>query len=206
MKALLSLFLVSLGLQTTPPGFTDHSAFFIPIPDTFTPVTQFGCPKPGSVFTYDVQAWNTNRPNRMIAVEQNEFNCRVRSDAQGTYDWFGGLAPHLDDADVAEKKLVTDLWPLRAGARARISQYDLPSKYSEVEYVVAAYGLARVPAGWFWAYKVRKDYYWQDKLYHTTTLWWSPSLKWSILQWPEQPGKPSRAGGYNWALRSVSSE
>jgi hypothetical protein len=31
-------------------------------------------------------------------------------------------------------------------------------------------------------------------------------LKWSILQWLEEPGKPSQAGGYNWALLSVSSE
>jgi hypothetical protein len=42
--------------------------------------------------------------------------------------------------------------------------------------------------------------HWQNNLYHTTTLWWSPSLKWSILQWLEEPGKPSQAGGYNWAL------
>jgi hypothetical protein len=151
-------------------------------------------------------AWNTNRPNRMIAIEQDQFNCRIRSDAQGTYDWFGGLGAHLDDADVAEKKLITDLWPLRAGYTGKISTYDLPSKYSEIEYVVVAYGLACVPAGVFWAYEIRKDYYWENKLYHTTTLWWSPSLKWSILQWPEEPGKPSQAGGYNWALLSVSSE
>jgi hypothetical protein len=206
MKALISPLLISAGLQLMVPGFTSQSAFFIPVPVAFAPITNFGCPNPGTVFTYDVMAWNTNRPNRMIAIEQDQFNCRIRSDAQGTYDWFGGLGAHLDDADVAEKKLITDLWPLRAGYTGKISTYDLPSKYSEIEYVVVAYGLARVPAGVFWAYEIRKDYYWENKLYHTTTLWWSPSLKWSILQWPEEPGKPSQAGGYNWALLSASSE
>jgi hypothetical protein len=206
MKALVSLSLISALLQVMVPGFNSQSAFFIPIPAAFAPITNFGCPNAGTVFTYDVMAWNTNRPNRMIAIEQNQFNCRIRSDAQGTYDWFGGLSSRLDDADVAEKKLITDLWPLRAGYTGKISKYDLPSKYSEIEYVVVAYGLACVPAGVFWAYKIRKDYYWQNKLYHTTTLWWSPSLKWTILQWPEEPGKPSQAGGYNWALLSVSSE
>ena len=205
MKALVSLSLICAGLQAMVAGFTSQSALFIPIPAAFAPITKFGCPDAGTVFTYDVMAWNTNRPNRMIAIEQNQFNCRIRSDAQGTYDWFGGLGPRLGDADVAEKKLITNLWPLRAGYTGKISKYDLPSEYSEIEYVVVAYGLARVPAGVFWAYKVRKDYYWQSKLYHTTTLWWSPSLKWTILQWPEEPGKPSQAGGYNWALLSVSS-
>jgi hypothetical protein len=55
-------------------------------------------------------------------------------------------------------------------------KYDLPSKYSEAEYAVA-YGLVRVPAGLFWVYKIRKDYYWQNNLYHTTTLWWSPVIE-----------------------------
>ena len=205
MKALVSLSLLVAGLQMMMPGFNSQSAFFIPVPARFAPITNFDCPKAGTVFTYDVTARNTNRPNRMIAVEQDQLSCRIRSDAQGTYDWFGGLGPHLDDTDVAEKKLITDLWPLRAGATGKISKYDLPSKYSEIEYVVVAYGLASVPAGVFWAYKIRKDYYWQNKLYHTTTLWWSPSLKWPILQWPEEPGKPARAGGFNWALLSVSS-
>jgi hypothetical protein len=42
-----------------------------------------------------------------------------------TYDWFGG--PRLGDADVAERKPITDLWPLRAGYTGTAS--DLPSKY-----------------------------------------------------------------------------
>ena len=84
---------------------TSQSAFFIPVPVAFAPITNFGCPNPGTVFTYDVMAWNTNRPNRMIAIEQDQFNCRIRSDAQGTYDWFGGLGAHLDDADVAHAGL-----------------------------------------------------------------------------------------------------
>ena len=160
MKALVSLSLISALLQVMVPGFNSQSSFFIPIPAAFAPITNFGCPNAGTVFTYDVMAWNTNRPNRMIAIEQNRFNCSIRSDAQGTYDWFGGLGPRLDDADVAEKKLIADLWPLRAGHTGKISKYDLPSKYSEIEYVVVAYGLACVPAGVFWAYKIRKDYYW----------------------------------------------
>jgi hypothetical protein len=204
MNALVSLFLTLIGLMV--PGINSESSFFVPIPAAFAPIAKFGCPAPGTVFTYDVRAWNTNRPNRMVAIEEDQLNCRIRSDAQGIYDWFGGLGPHLDDEDVAEKKLITDLWPLRAGAAGKISKYDLPSKYSEIEYVVVAYGLAHVPAGVFWAYKVRKDYFWQNNLYHTTTLWWSPSLKWTILQWPEELGKPSQAGGYNWALLSVSSK
>jgi len=204
MKALVSLSLIFAGL--TMPGSNSQSAFFIPVPAMFAPITNFGCPNTGTVFTYDVMAWNTNRPNRMIAIEQDQLSCRIGSDAQGIYDWFGGLSPRLDDADAAEKKLVADLWPLRPGHTGKISKYDLPSKYSEVEYDVVGYGLAFVPAGVFWAYKIRKIYYWQNKLHHTTTLWWSPSLKWTILQWPEEPGKPARAGGYNWALLSVSSQ
>jgi hypothetical protein len=203
MKALVSVFLISAGLLTMGACFTDQSAFFIPFPAAFAPVTEFGCPDVGTVFTYNVPAWNTKRPNRMVAIEQDQFNCRIRSDAQGTYDWFGGLGARLDD--VAEKQLIIDLWPLRGGSTRRTSNYDLPSKYSEVEYAVA-YGLARVPAGLFWVYKIRKDYYWQNNLYHTTTLWWSPSLRWTILQWPEEPGRPSQVGGYNWELLSVSSE
>ena len=205
MKALVSIFVISAGLLTMGASFIDLSAFFIPIPAAFAPVTKFGCPDVGTVFTYNVPAWNTKRPNRMVAIEQDQFNCRIRSDAQGTYDWFGGLGVRLDDTDVAEKKLIIDLWPLRGGSTRKTSKYDLPSKYSEVEYAVA-YGLARVPAGLFWVYKIRKDYYWQNNLYHTTTLWWSPSLRWTILQWPEEPGKPSQVGGYNWELLSVSSE
>jgi hypothetical protein len=205
MDTLALLFLVFARLQEMVAGSTSEAAFFIPIPAVFSPITKFGCPMAGTVFTYDVRAWNTNRPNRMIAIERDEFNCRIRSDAQGIYDWFGGLGPHLDDTDVVEKKLIADLWPLRPDNTGKASKYNLPSKYSEIEYVVFAYGLARVPAGVFWAYKIRKDYYWQNKLYHTTTLWWSPSLKWTILQWPEESGKPAQAGGYNWALLSVSS-
>jgi hypothetical protein len=204
MKALLSLLVICAGLEVIVP--TSQSAFFIPIPSAFAPVTKFGCPDAGTVFTYDVPAWNTNRPNRMVAIEQDQFNCRIRSDAQGTYDWFGGLAARLGEADVAEKQLITDLWPLRAGYTGKTSKYDLPSRFSEIEYVVAAYGVAVVPAGVFWAYKIRKNYYWQNNLCYTTTLWWSPSLRWTILQWPEQPGKPSQTGGYNWGLLSVSSQ
>ena len=135
-------------------GFIDQSAFFIPIPAAFAPETKFGCPDVGAVFTYDVPAWNTNRPNRMVAIEQDQFNCRIRSDAQGTYDWFGGLGPHFENANAIEEKLIADLWPLRSGSIVKASKYDLPSEYSEIEYVVT-YGLARVPAGVFWAYKIR---------------------------------------------------
>ena len=204
MKALVLLSLIFTALEALD-DFVTQSAFFIPIPAAFAPVTPFGCPAPGTVFTYDVYAWNTMQPNRMIAIEQDQFACRIRSDAQGVYEWFGGLGPRLDDTDAAEKKLVTDIWPLRAGNSRKASNYGLPMKFGEVEYTVAAYGLAHVPAGLFWAYKVRKDFYWEDKLYHTTTLWWSPSLKWTILQWPEEPGKPAKAGGYNWKLWSVAS-
>ena len=205
MKALVSLLLVSAGSTAMGIGFSDQIAFFIPVPAAFAPVTEFGCPDVGTIFTYNVPAWNTNRPNRMVAIEQEQFNCRIRSDAQGIYDWFGGLGPHLHDADLAEKKLIGDLWPLRSGSIEKASKYDLPLRYSELEYTVS-YGLARVPAGLFWAYKIRKDYYWQNNLYHTNTLWWSPSLKWTILQWPEEPGKPSQVGGFNWELLSVSSK
>jgi hypothetical protein len=204
MKALVSL-LIFVGLLAMGTSFTNQSAFFIPIPSAFSPVTKFNCPDVGIVFTYNVPAWNTNRPNRMVAIEQDQLNCRIRSDAQGIYDWFGGLGPHLDEADVAEKKLIADLWPLRSGSIRKISEYDLPSQYSEIEYGVT-YGLARVPAGLFWAYRIRKDYYWQNNLYHSTTLWWSPSLKWTILQWPEEPGEPSQVGGNNWELMSISAE
>jgi hypothetical protein len=206
MKALGLLFLISAGLIAMGARSIDQGAFFIPIPAAFAPVTKFGCPDVGTIFTYNVPAWNTNRPNRMVAIEQDQYNCRIRSDAQGIYDWFGGLGAHLDDGDVAEKRLISDLWPLRSGSIGRTSKYDLPpSRYGEIDYVVS-YGLARVPAGLFWAYKIRKDYYWQNKLYRTTTLWWSPSLKWTILQWPEEPGKVSQVGGFNWELLSVSSE
>jgi hypothetical protein len=112
MKVLVSLFLLSAVMMA---GFTNESAFFIPIPSAFAPVTRFGCPDAGTVFTYHVPAWNTNRPNRMVAIKQDQLNCRIRSDAWGVYDWFGGLAGRLDDADVAERKMITDLWPLRTG-------------------------------------------------------------------------------------------
>lgn len=200
METLFALLLALAGLEMP----NSQTAFFIPVPSTFAPVTRFGCPDNGTVFTYDVRAWNTNRPNRMTAVGQDHFSCRIRSDAQGNYDWFGGIGPHLGDADLAEKQLISDLWPLRVGNSGKTSNYDLPSRFSEVEYVVVAYGLAVVPAGAWWAYRIRKDYYWQNKVVHTTTLWWSPSLKWTILQWAEQPGRPSQAGGYNWGLLSVS--
>jgi len=108
--------------------------------------------------------------------------------------------------DIAEKRLISDLRPLSSGSIRRTSKYDLPpSRYGEIKYVVS-YGLARVPAGLFWAYKIRKDYYWQQKLYRTTALWWSPSLQWTIRQWPEEPGKVSEVGEFNWELLSVSSE
>jgi hypothetical protein len=202
MEELLSLLLVFLGLQEP----TSQNAFFIPVPSMTAPATEFGCPNPGTVFSYDVRAWNTNRPNRVTAIKQEQLSCWVRSDAQGKYAWFGGLGAHLSDADMAERKLIADLWPLRVGKTAKASSYNLPSRFSEVEYTVDAYGLAVVPAGKFWAYKIRKEYYWQDRLVHTTTLWWSPALKYLILQWPEDPGKVSRAGGYNWGLLSVSTQ
>ncbi len=103
-------------------GFVDKSAFFIPIPAAFAPETKFGCPDVGSVFTYNVPAWNTHRPNRMVAIKQEQFNCRIRSDAQGIDRRFGGLGPHLADADVAEKNLITDLWPLRSGSIGKSQQ------------------------------------------------------------------------------------
>ena len=202
MEMLLSLLLVFFGLEQP----TSQNSFFIPVPSAFAPVTKFGCPDPGTVFTYDVIAWNTNRPNRMVAIEQDHLSCWIRSDAQGKYEWVGGLGPRLGDPDLAERRLIADLWPLRVGNTGKTSKYALPSRFSEVEYVVVDYGLAVVPSGAIWAYRIRKDYYWQNRLVHTTTLWWSPKLKWTILQWPEQPGKPSRAGGYNWGLLSVSSQ
>src|SRR5437667_2970897 len=104
MKMRVSLCLISAGLTAMGVGFIDRSAFFA-IPAAFAPITNFGCPDVGTVFTYNVPAWNTNRPNRMVAIEQDQFNCRIRSDAWGVYDWFGGLAGRLDDADVAQKKL-----------------------------------------------------------------------------------------------------
>jgi hypothetical protein len=153
MKMLLSLLLaISAGLNLVVP--TSRSAFFIPIPSAFAPVTEFSCPDAGTVFTYDIRLANTNRPNRMTAIERDQLNCRIRSDAQGVYDWFGGLGPHLEEADVAEKQVIAELWPLRAGTTS---------------------------------------------LCYTTTLWWSPSLKWVILQWPNHPS------GYKWGLLSVSS-
>src|ERR1700753_3356424 len=109
MKVLALLLTFTGLLEVRVPS--SQRAFFIPIPAIFAPTTQFGCPDVGTVFTYDVRAWNTDRPNRMVAIEQDHLNCRIRSDAQGTYDWFGGLGPHLDDA--AEQALITDLWPLR---------------------------------------------------------------------------------------------
>jgi hypothetical protein len=201
MEVLLSLLLVLFGLEEP----TSQNAFFIPIPSMIAPAAEFGCPNAGTVFTYDVRAANTNRPNRVVAIEQDGLRCWVKSDAWGKYDWFGGFGARLDDEDLAEQKLIADLWPLRVGHLSKASNYNLPSRFSEVEYAVDAYGLAVVPAGKFWAYKIRKDYYWQNRLIRTTTLWWAPSLKYLILQWPEEPGKVSRAGGFNWGLLSVSS-
>ena len=128
MNVLLVLLAMLTGLGMAVP--TSRSAFFIPVPSSFAPVTEFGCPDAGTVFTYDVRSWNTNRPNRMVAIERDQLNCRIRSDAQGTYDWFGGLGPHLDEADVAEKQVITDLWPLRVGATSKSRNYDLPSRNS----------------------------------------------------------------------------
>lgn len=200
METLVALLLVLFGLQEP----TSQTAFFIPVPSIFAPVTGFGCPVPGTVFTYDVRAWNTNRPNRMTAIEQDQLSCRIKSDAQGNYDWFGGIGPHLGDEDSAEKKLISGLWPLRVGNSGNAT--NLPSGFSKIEYVVAGYGLAVVPAGAMWAYRIRKDYYWHDRLVYTTARWWSPSLKWTILQWTEEFGQPSRAGGYNWGLLSVAAK
>jgi hypothetical protein len=200
----LKLFYFMLAWLQAMGDYVSQTAFFVPIPAALAPTTGFSCPKPGTIFTYDVRAASTNRPNRIIAIEQDQFSCRVKSDAWGVYDWFGGFGPRFDDTDVAEGKIITDLWPLRPGESRKASAYGLPMKFSEVEYSVVAYGVAHVPAGLFWAYKVRKDFYWEGKLFHTTTLWWSPSLKWVILQWPEEPGKPAKSGGYNWKLLSVS--
>jgi hypothetical protein len=148
MKALLSLFLFLASLCAIVAAMTSQTSFFIPIPAAFTPTTKFGCPDAGTVFPYNVPAWNTYRPNRMTAVEEDRLNCRIRSDAQGIYDWFGGLGPHLGDADAAEKNLITNLWPLRVGYTARIAKNDPPSRFvDEISYAVVAYGLARVPRG-----------------------------------------------------------
>ncbi|THD49380.1 MAG: hypothetical protein E8A46_20325 [Bradyrhizobium sp.] len=207
MKALLSLVLSLASLCAILAAINSQTSFFIPIPAAFTPTTKFGCPDTGTVFTYNVPAWNTLRPNRMIAIEEDRFNCRIRSDAQGIYDWFGGLGPHLGDADAAEKNLIANLWPLSVGHTARIAKNDPSSRFvDEIDYTVVAYGLAHVPAGLFWIYKIKKDYYRENILYHTTTLWWSPTLKWTVRQWPEEPGKISQVGGYNWELLSLSSQ
>jgi hypothetical protein len=199
MKMLLSLLLAISGVLTLVVP-NSRSAFFIPIPSAFAPVTGFSCPDAGTVFTYDIRVANTNRPNRMTAMERDQLNCRIRSDAQGVYDWFGGLGPHLEETDAAEKAVITGLWPLRAGTTSESSKYDLPSRFSEIDYVVDGYGVAVVPAGAFWAYQIKKNYYCQGSLCYTTTLWWSPALKWVILQWPYHPG------GYKWGLLSVSSQ
>ena len=186
---------------------TGQTSFFIPIPAALSPTTNFGCPEAGTVFTYNVPAWNTGRPNRMIAIEEDQFNCRIKSDAQGVYDWFGGVGPHLREADATEKNLITNMWPIRVGYAGRIAKSDPSAKFlDEVSYSVAGYGMARVPAGLFWVYKIKKEYFRQNSLYHTTTLWWSPELKWTIRQWPEERGKISQVGGYNWELLSISSE
>ena len=199
MKVLLSLLAMINGLWMAVMVPTSQSAFFIPVPSAFAPVTEFGCPDAGTIFTYDIRISDTNRHNRMTAIKQDQLNCRIRSDAQGAYDWFGGLGPHLDEADAAEKQVITDLWPLRARTTSKSSNHDLSSQYSEIDYVVVAYGIAVVPAGPFWAYKIRKNYYGPNGLCYTATVWWSPSLKWVILQWPEW------ASGYKWGLLSVSS-
>ena len=198
MEGLLSLLLALIGLQVP----NSASAFFIPVPSVFAPTMKFGCPAPGTIFTYDVLAWNTNRRNRMIANERDQLDCWITSDAQGRYNWVAGLGPHLDDRDLAEKKLAGDLWPLRVGHARKASAYGLPSRFSEVEYTVDAYGLAVVPAGVHWAYKIRKDYYWQNKLIFTTTLWWSRSLRWTILQWIGATGNYS-AGWWSMAASAL---
>ena len=46
----------SAGLLAMGACFTEQSAFFIPIPAAFAPVTKFGCPDVGTVFTYNVPA------------------------------------------------------------------------------------------------------------------------------------------------------
>ena len=92
MKALVLLSFLASALQALAE-FIGQSAFFIPLPAAFAPVTRFGCPEGGTVFTYDVYAMNTGRPNRMIAIEQDHLDCRIRSDAGGIYEWFGGLGP-----------------------------------------------------------------------------------------------------------------
>lgn len=203
MKALV-FFLICLGAAFS--GLRSQEALFVPIPSLLAPVVEFGCPDPGTVFTYDVPAWNTNRPNRMVAIERDELDCRIKSDAQGIYDWHGGLGPHLCDEDVAQKQLLANIWPLRIGHSDRVSKYGQPWQYSEIEYEVVAYGLAVVPAGLYRAFKIRKTYFWQGRLNYTTTLWWSPALKWTIRQWPEEPGKPARTGGFNWSLVAVSTQ
>jgi hypothetical protein len=86
MKTLPSLCLSLASLCAIVAAITSQTTFLIPIPAAFTPTTKFGCPDTGTVFTYNVPAWNTHRPNRMIAVEEDRFNCRIRSDAQGIYD------------------------------------------------------------------------------------------------------------------------
>ncbi|MGJ4941828.1 hypothetical protein ACQR1W_14730 [Bradyrhizobium sp. HKCCYLS1011] len=203
MKA-LALFLICLGVALA--GSTSQDAFFVPFPSSLAPVAEFGCPDPGTVFTYDVPAWNTNRPNRMVAIERDQLNCRIRSDAQGVYDWYGGVGPHLRDEDLAQKQLIANIWPLRTGYSESVSKYGSPWEYSEIKYEVVEFGLAVVPAGMYWAFNIRKTYYWQGRLAYTTTLWWSPALKWTIRQWPEEPGKIARTGGFNWSLVSVSTK
>src|SRR5579862_5802115 len=97
MEILVSLLLVFFGLEEP----TSQNAFFIPVPSMMAPIAEFGCPSPGTVFTYDVPAWNTNRPNRMIAIKRDQLSCWVRSDAQGEYDWFGGIGPRIGEEDLA---------------------------------------------------------------------------------------------------------
>jgi hypothetical protein len=182
--------------------FLGHDVLFIPIPASLAPTTTFGCPTSGTVFTYNIVSSTTGLPNRMIAVEQDGYNCRIRSDAQGLYDWYGGLGPHFVNADPTERKMITELWPLRGDTIGTTSSTD-PKKF-RIEYSIS-YGLASVPAGLFWVYKVRNDYYWQDAPYYTRTLWWSPSLKWSIAQRMQDWTNSPDFVGYNWALLSVSS-
>jgi hypothetical protein len=197
ITSLLAIFVALLLLR----AFSGDT-FFIPVPSPFAPTAEFGCPEPGTIFTYDVPAWNTSLPNKMLVIEETKFSCRIRSDAQGVYDWFGGLRPHLEDGNVKERKLVIQLWPLRVGRSAEWTNNNQKEEWDSIRFIVKDYRLSRVPAGLFWAYKIEKTYSrgYRDYL---TTLWWSPGLKWTIRQWPEEAGTPSIVGGYNWDLLDI---
>ncbi len=174
MKWLLSALVICAGLAVLIPS-TSQTAYFIPIPSAFAPVTQFGCPSPGTIFTLDVTRSNSPLPNRLIATGQNELNCWVKSDSWGDYPWFSGVGLFGKD-DIAERQAVADLWPLQVGKTVDASKYGIPSRYSEVEFAVAAYGFAVVPGGVFRAYKIRTNLYSKKELVHIRTIWWAPSL------------------------------